>query len=79
MPCTRRQAVRDLSQSSGSRRAIRGSPWRSARTGGITTAVMDTYIKRAVRTFAPNTPAGELKKYTSHSFRVGALQRCSGC
>ena len=41
----------------------------------ITTAVMDTYIKRAVLAWAPNTPPGELKRYTSHSYRVGALQR----
>ena len=63
------------------RRVTAGDPGQplavSALGRHITTGVMDSYIKRAVRAFAPNTPAGELKKYTSHSFRVGALR--SGC
>jgi len=41
----------------------------------ITSAVMDAYVKRAVRAFHPSITAIELRRYTVHSFRIGALER----
>ena len=41
----------------------------------ITMCVMDAYIKRAVKVYHPTITANELRKYTVHSFRIGALER----